>query len=255
MTNVTRHYVGYVAEGQYLQRLAAELGLTPLELIESDWNLFDMMLDYDFPAPGQVTVNFRAGLSMSVQYDPATLTITSADVYYQGQPIYNWRGQMTVEQLVTDDWPETVIYGSDSADYLEIENGTIYAGGGNDIIQIFGNSVVYGGAGREDYAIEYAGHGDNIRIADYQLGERIYFSAYDDFTTLAQSLRGVSATANGFSAQFAAPWPGGSVWTLTIEGVSLDQFAQQGDINQILLTGVAGEEAIYAPLWQAIGLL
>jgi len=63
-------------EGRLFQDVAAALGMTPRQLWESDVDIFQLLETVESPAPGQLHGIFKAGITMDVSYDPATLTVT-----------------------------------------------------------------------------------------------------------------------------------------------------------------------------------
>lgn len=242
--------MGYATAGQWVQRVAAELGMTPRQFMEADIDVFQLLLAVDTPENGLIRGSFRGGMSWEVRYDPATITVTSVKMYLDGALAVEWSGTMTAQQFLDDDWPETLVYGSAQPDVLWAVNGTIRAGSGNDIVELDGNAgnaiVAYGEAGQDAFVIKSA-TGNHITLADYQPGEKILFEDYDSFEMLASDFRGVEYAAHGFTAHFG--W-GADTWSLTIEGASVEQMRLED-----LLVGQAGNDAVYAPLMSALGIV
>jgi len=258
MSNLERHHIGYVQIGQYYRQLAAELGLDREALYEDDFDhLFDIdtLVSWSIPTPGQLQAQFLAGMTMDVRYEPTSLTVTEVWMSLQGRLAYEWSGAMSAQAFLDGYWPVDLSYGSPSADLLFIENGTAYAGNGNDILQMGGNAVAYGQGGRDVFALEYVGHGNNLRIADYEMGERIYFAMYDSVDELIAAFQGVSdVSANRFTLHFAQRF--GPHWSLTVEGAGLEPFAAQPNLlGEIVLVGLEGAERVYAPVMEAFGIL
>ncbi len=254
MGNVSYIYVGYATEGQYFQRLAAQLGMTPQQLWNGGWNVFDMMVSFEIPTPGQLTASFQGGLLMNVQYDPVTVTVHQLELSYEGQLAYRWQGTMSDHDFLSDVWHSQTVYGSPYADWFFIDRGgTGYGGDGNDVIELEDNATAYGGAGQDAFDLIGFFAGSNFHIADYQPGEKILFSMFESFEELAAAFQGVSGvTANGFTIHFDMPY--GPNFSVTIEGVSLEQFSRS-NLQEVVLVGVQGEQELYAPVMQAFGIL
>jgi hypothetical protein len=152
---------------------------------------------------------------------------------------------MTAEAFLADDWPADV-YGSNGDDYLSAWDNKVFAGAGNDIIELVGNAVGYGQGGADTFVVI---PGDHITIADYQPGEKIFFYGYDDWQSLVSSFRGVSNSGpTGFTLQFGGP--GYLQWSLTIQGTPLEQMRIED-----ILVGQAAHDQVYAPVYAAFGLL
>lgn len=249
MSNIFRSYVGYATEGQWAQRAAAELGITPQQFLDSYYidGFLLLLLSADSPEYGLIHINFRGGLSSEVRYDPATATVTSVKTYLDGALVEEWSGAMTAQQYINFDWPGTLVYGSEQADYLWIGDGTILAGSGNDIVELDGNNAIaYGEAGQDVFDVS-GRSGNHITLADYQPGEKIFFYGYESFEMLAQNIRGVEMASNGFTLNFGE---GYNTWSLTILGTSVDQMRLED-----LLFGQAGIDAVYAPVMSALGIV
>ncbi len=258
MSNIAHYHFTPADLGLYFQQAATELGTTPLQLWESGFDLRQALVSLNL-AQGQLTASFRGGASMNMRYDPATMTVTQIELYHQGQLFYEWSGAMSGKEFLCSswpDWPKDIAYGNPEANLLSVrQNATVYADSGNDVIQMEDNAAAFGQAGQDVFALEHVNDGGQLRIADYELGERIYFSMYESMEELGAAFQGVSdVTANRFTLHFAQQY--GLHWSLTIEGVGLNEFAaQQNFLGGIVLVGVEGGNAVYGPVMQAMGLL
>jgi hypothetical protein len=246
--NTYTQYSNLTQEGRVFQDVAAALSMTPRQLWENDVDIFQLLEAVESPAPGQLHGIFKAGITMDVSYDPATLTVTHVRLYHNGQLAVEFSGAMTAEAFLYGDWPADV-YGSNGDDYLFVDGANkVFAGAGNDIIELEGSAVGYGQGGADTFVV-MSGQGDHITIADYQPGEKILFYSYDDWQSLVSSFQGVSESGpTGFTLQFGGP--GYPQWSLTIQGTPLEQMRVED-----LLVGQAAHDQVYAPVYAAFGLL
>lgn len=247
MSNVYKSYMGYATAGQWVKRVAGELGMTPRQFLDADIDVFDLLLSAENnPENGLIQGAFRGGMRWEVRYDPATVTVTGIKIYLDDVLAAEWSGAMTAQQFLDDDWPETLVYGSEQADALWTGDGTVFAGAGNDIIELGGNAIAYGEAGQDAFVVYWGG--SHITLADYQPGEKILFDMYDSFQELGQAYQGWEAAGNGFTVHFAGSYS--PAWSLTIQGASIDQMRLED-----LLVGQAGRDAVYAPVMSALGIV
>ncbi|MGB9632591.1 MAG: hypothetical protein ACPL8I_04635 [Chloroflexaceae bacterium] len=244
-------YHGYAMAAQYFKQLASETGQSVKALIDAPdgLKLLDFLLDYSFPAPGQLHADFRGGAAWDVQFDPQTYTVTQVVESWNGEAIDRWSGSMSVEQFLSEDWPADTVYGSVEPDMLNVEHGICFGGPGNDIIELDSDATAYGQEGVDAFDLSfYGGEGDHLTIADYQAGEKILFP-YDTFDELVAAFQGVSnVTDNGFTANFGGAY--GPHWSLTIIGTPLDQMNVAD-----LLVGETGNQVVYGPPLSELGLI
>lgn len=246
MATILTYHDDYHLIVQYIQQLAADLGTTVTGLSTPNLsNLYRPEVEYK---DDYIVEHFPGGMDWEIVQDPSTYTVTNFRVLFNGSLFCEVQGLMTPEELSSGEWPVTTIHGSNKDDWFFIGNGvTGYGGGGNDILELQGGAIAYGGPGLDGYHLAYFGDGGQMRIADYEAGEKILFSMYDSFDELASAFKGVTNDANGFTVHFGQP--DGTQWSLAIEGTPLEAMRLED-----LLVGDAGLEQLYAPLWEALGI-
>jgi len=246
-------FMGYQAEGAWFQQIAAELGMSPFELWESESSgLLSLVTSVDEREAGHIDAGLRGNASLRVDYDPATMIVMQVAVSVGGQSAYLWQGSMSADEFLREDWPVEQVYGSAFADSLWVGGGgaTTFAGAGNDIIEMNGCSAgefvtAFGEEGQDAFVVSGFG---NVVIGDYQAGEKILFSDYDSMAALVEDFAGVGPAAGvGFTLNFQNDW--GEDWSLTIENFSIDNMRIED-----LLADEGSGWGIYGPYIEAMGV-
>ncbi len=251
MANIGRNHMGIEAFFSWVQNAAAEVGRTPADfLFESD-GLLQWLKSHQFLSEDVVRGWFPGGMVWDVRFVPSTMQVTEIRISVNDQPFYEWMGLSSWDEFVVEDWPVDVSYGSPYSDWLSTwEGNTVYAGAGDDLIEsdVWGGAAtIFGHEGRDAYLFYSCGNAAQVTLADYELGERLYFDMYDTLEDLLQHVVNVrDASAQGFTVDFRSPQDPHDGWSLRFEGVSLEQFVAQ-DLNQVIVTGVQGDGSFFAP--------
>lgn len=251
MANVANHSVGYTEIGAWFQRIAAELGQTPLAFFMQSgkylgFNPITQVKGFSIE-DGLLTAQLRGDVTLTAHFVPQTLTVTRIVYSHNGKTAFEWAGQMTAEQFLTDDWPPTTYYGSGQADIIEAFGGDlIYGGAGQDLLVLSGGSAkVYGQADTDTFIID--GFGE-LSIGDYQPGEKIMFEGYESLAELAADFKGVQTTGNGFRLLFKGAYT--PQWSLSFENLSMEQLR----LEDLAFGTDATRVGVYQQVFAAFGL-
>ncbi len=244
--NVERNYVGIQPYLTWIKAVAQSVGTSPIQFLDEEINILQFVTSVTETGPGEVVGTLVGGLTLQVQYDPQALVVRRVEYRIDGELAYVWEGSMSVEAFLMDVYPVDVRYGSNDVDVLSAEDCTVYAGEGNDVIQLMGSGIAYGQGGMDVFDVSNWGH---MTIKDYQPGEKILFPDYDSLTALAADFVGITPAANnGFTLHFRSGGQNGYDWSLTFENTApdirlLDDF----------LFGDAGEMEVYGPIFARAG--